>query len=149
MDLKKINRYFAFFVGFFILSFVACEATSSDLPNVDDCENYTYQDCNTTEPLEANLVINFSISSRNKSVVFEVYKGYVDDNNLYFRDTSWESSIEYSVPVNEYYSVMAIYHLDGKTIKVIDGGSIKTHSKKVCDSTCWSVKDLGLNAYIK
>ena len=127
----------------------SCEAESSDLPNVEDCEHYDYKDCNATQPYEASMTINFSITSQNKEVVFEVYKGYVDDNNLFFRDTSTVASLSYYMPVNEYWSVLAIYHRDGKTIKVIDGGKIKVHSKKVCDSTCWSVDDLVLDAVLK
>lgn len=149
MDLKIRSSYLTLVLGMLILSLYACEPINSDFPYIEDCENYDYYDCNTSEPFESNLVLNFTMSSRIKFVAFEVYKGYVDDDHLYFCDTSWESSIEYRVPVDEYYSVMAIYHLDDKTIKVIDGGAIKTQSKRVCDSICWSVNELFLNVYIK
>ena len=132
-----------------LLAFSACNAASSDLPNVEDCENYDYQDCNTVQPYEAKLQINFSITSKIKSVPFEVYKGYVEDNNLFFRDTAYSAFLEYDVPVDNYYTVKAIYQMEGKTLKVIDGGNIKTHSKSVCDSTCWSVNDLNLSVIIK
>ena len=149
MDLRKIRNLLMISIGVFTLSLFACEADSTDLPDVEDCENYDYQDCNTVQPFEAKMIINFSVSSKIKSVPFVVYKGYVDDNNIYFQDTAWDANVEYLMPVDEYWSIMATYKVDGKTIKVIDGGSIKVHSANVCDSTCWSVKDLVLDAIIK
>ena len=126
----------------------SCKSGSSDLPDVEDCEHYDYADCNSVQPFEADVAFNFSISSKNKMVPFEVYKGYVDDNNLYFKDTSWSDRLIYQLPVNEYWSVKAAYKSGGKTVFVIDGGKLKVHSKKVCDSTCWSVDDLELDAII-
>lgn len=149
MDLRKIKTFLVFSITVFVLGQYACKGGASDLPNVEDCENYDYQDCNTIQPFEAKMVINFSVSSKIKSVAFEVYKGYVDDNNLYFQDTAWDASKEYLMPVDEYWSVKATYHIDGKTIKVIDGGNIKVTNANVCDSTCWSVNELVLDAAIK
>ena len=127
----------------------SCDASQSDLPDVEDCEHYDYKDCNTVEPYDAEMIINFSISSKTKYVPFEVYKGYVDDQVLLFRDTSWSDQLSYNMPVNERYSIKAKYKKDGKTIYVIDGGKLKVHSKKVCDSTCWSVDHLELDAILK
>ena len=149
MDITALRNLLVVMATLMTLGLLSCNADSTDLSYVEDCENYNYKDCNTIEPIEASLFINFSISSKIKFVSFEVYKGYVDDNNLYFQDTSWNASMEYQMPVNEYWSVKATYHIDGKTIKVIDGGNIKVQSAKVRDSTCWSVNNLVLNAIIK
>ena len=148
MDLRKIRNRVILGLGIFTLSLFACEEKTADFTAVD-CETYDYHNCNTLRPIEAKMLINFSVSSRIKSVPFIVYKGYVDDNNIYFQDTAWDASIEYLMPVNEYWSIMATYKIDGKTIKVIDGGSIKAHSSNVCDSTCWTVNELVLDAIIK
>lgn len=128
---------------------IACKNDTYDLPYAEDCENYDYYDCNTTEPQEASMFLNFSINSQVEFVVFDVFKGYTDDDNLFFTDSCWTSQIEYYMPVNQYYSVRATYHIDGKTIKVIDGDELKTKSAKVCDSTCWSVNTLDLNLTLK
>ncbi|RLD66969.1 MAG: hypothetical protein DRI84_03630 [Bacteroidetes bacterium] len=143
-------KYVLVFVLFGFLSYLySCERGGADLPNVEDCENYYYEDCNTVEPFEGNLTLIFSINQQVHSVTFEVYKGNVDDGNLFFSDTSWNSSVDYIVPTNEYYSVKATYQVNGKQLHVIDGGSLRKFSRLVCDSTCWAVDDLSLDLSIQ
>lgn len=144
-----IIKFFLLLAFSLSLSLFSCDATRSDLPNVEDCEHYDYIDCNTIEPTEAEVLINFSISTKVKSVPFEVYKGYVDDHDLLFRDTAWSDQLSYYLPVNERWAVKAKYVLNGKITYVIDGGKLFKHSKKVCDSTCWSVDNLELDAILK
>jgi hypothetical protein len=132
-----------------LLALYSCKGSADDLPEVEDCDKYFYEDCNTIQPIEADMTIHFSINTHIKQVAFEVYKGYVDDNHLFFRDTTTNTSVTYRMPVDEYWSVLAIYQRDGKTIKVIDGDKIRVHSKKVCDSTCWSVSNIDLEVELK
>ena len=125
--------------------FVRCAEDRVDLPDVEDCENYDYQDCNTTNPVDAEVKFNFSINKQIHYVSFEVYKGTIDDGTFFFADTAFSSDEYYMLPVDEYYSAIATYHLDGKVVKVIDGGKLRKSSKKVCDSTCWAVNKLSMD----
>jgi len=54
--------------------------------------------------------------------------------------------VTYNMPIPEYYSVRAIYKLDGKTIYTIDGVKMDKKSVQKCDSVCWNDanKDLDL-----
>jgi hypothetical protein len=131
-----------------VTHFFSCKESSVDLPNVENCENYYYEDCNTIEPVEGSVRLNFSINKQIHMVVFDVYKGYVDEGNLFFSDTSWNSNIEYIMPINQYYSVKATYLINGISLKVIDGGELKNYSKQVCDSTCWAADELTLDLSI-
>ncbi|RUA24106.1 MAG: hypothetical protein DSY76_08380 [Bacteroidetes bacterium] len=144
-----IIKFFAVCSFGLTLLLFSCDAVRSDLPNVEDCGTYDYNDCNTIQPTEAEVLINFSISSKVKYVPFEVYEGYVDDQVLRFRDTAWADQLSYYLPVDKRWSVKAKYLQNEKTIYVIDGGKLYTHHKKVCDSTCWSVDKLELNAILK
>lgn len=127
----------------------SCEADDIDLPEVEDCSNYMYEDCNSVEPIDGIARFFFSINEQNSFVVFDVYLGNVDDGNWFFRDTSWNSTVEYVLSVDQYYSVKATYNANGKSLKVIDGGEIRKYSKVVCDSTCWDISELELDISIK
>jgi hypothetical protein len=132
-----------------LLLFTSCEQEKVDLPNVEDCDHYYYEDCNTQEPFESGVRFDFSINRQTHFVVFEVYKGTVDEGSLFFTDTAFDASVTYIMPVNEYYSAIATYQVDGKTIKVIDGGNLVKQGKTVCDSTCRGVNELVLDLSIR
>jgi hypothetical protein len=141
----KIKRVF----WLVLLLFVSCEQNRVDLPDVADCEHYYYEDCNTQEPFEAEVKFLFSINRQTHFVIFEVYKGTVDEGTLFFTDTAVDASVSYIMPVGEYFSALATYQVDGKTIKVIDGGKLIKQGKTVCDSTCWGVNELVLDLSIR
>ena len=140
--------YLSILITVFLLLLFSCKQASSDLPNVQDCENYYYEDCNTIEPIEGSVHLKFSINQKIHSVIFDVYKGYVDEGNLFFSDTSYDSEVDYIMPVDQYYSVKAKYIINGVSLKVIDGGELRKTSKQVCDSTCWATNELKLDLSI-
>jgi len=132
----------------FLFHLYSCTENNTDLPNVEDCENYYYEDCNTVEPIEGSVHLKFSINQKIHSVVFDVYKGYADEGNLFFSDTSYDSEVDYIMPIDQYYSVKAKYIINGVSLKVIDGGELRKKSKQVCDSTCWATNELKLDLSI-
>ncbi len=111
----------------------SCEQTVSE----EDCETYNYYDCTTQEPYSAELKMKFSINKNVRWVAFAIYKGGFDENNVIVYDTAWDSSVIYDMPIPEYYSVRAIYKIDGKTIYTIDGIKMDKKSVQKCDSICW------------
>lgn len=148
MVIKIKYSYFIILLASLSLIY-SCKQDEVDLPEVEDCTSYMYEDCNTVEPIDGIVRFFFSINQHNNYVIFDVYQGNVDDGNLYFRDTSWNSSLEYILPVEQYYSVKATYIVDGNSLKVVDGGKIRTYSSVVCDSTCWGMNKLELDLSIK
>jgi len=47
--------------------------------------------------------------------------------------------------IPEYYSVRAMYQVDGKTIFTIDGVKMDKKSVQKCDSVCWLDSDKNLD----
>ena len=127
----------------------ACTENSVELPDVEDCEHYSYSDCNTVEPVDAPVRFIFTINNQIHHVIFTVYRGTIDEGSVFFTDTTSDSDLDYYLDVNEYYSAIATYEVDGKQIKVVDGGKLVKASKKVCDSVCWNVNDLVLDLSIR
>ena len=121
-----------------IILSTSCNKDSAKYSDVD-CDTYDYSDCQSIEPVETDLKLLFTINKNYSWVPFEIYKGSVDKGELVLRDTAWNSTITYVMPIPEKYSVKAIYELNGQTIYTIDGAKLEATSVPVCDSNCWSV----------
>ena len=126
----------------FILSLsISCEQDISD----EDCDTYGYADCNTEEPFEAELKLNFTINSNNKRVPFQIIDGRVDNGKIIVYDTAETSEIVYVMALPYYYSVKATYKSGDKTIFAIDGVNMKANSIEKCDSVCWNLPTFRLD----
>lgn len=123
-----------------VLLSISCNKNSFDNSDVD-CYTYDYSDCNTSRPYDTELKLLFSINKDFTWVPFEIYKGNVDDGELILRDTAWNSTITYIMPIPEKYSVRAKYERNGQIIYAIDGSKLEATSKQICDSSCWSVDE--------
>ena len=86
-----------------------------------DCETYDYADCNQEEPLTSEMNLQFTIGPNIRWVAFDIYKGTFDKGELIISDTTWSSSLTYTMPTSQYYTVRARYQLDGKTIYIVGG----------------------------
>lgn len=117
--------------------------------SVDDCYDYDYNDCITTEYFTSFIYMDFTIDDVNKKVPYTVYEGSVDNGTIIFQDTTTSSEVilegEFDVP----YSVKAEYKKDGKIINVIDGGTAEKWDQNVCDSVCWHYIDIELDLELK
>lgn len=113
------------------------------------CVDYDYSDCNTVEPTSGLLKISFTINKENSSIPFTIYKGKIENNSVYLRDTTKENYLEIDLPINSYYSVKAEYKSGNKKIFAVDGGEISKKSQNICDSICWKVKDARINLELK
>jgi hypothetical protein len=122
------------FLVILLLSF-ACERIEEG-DGVVQCSE-CYQEKPETGPFNAVVTIN----SENPFVPLVIYRGNVEDNNVEYVDTTWESSYWVEVPVNAYYSVAAEYKVGDKIIFAIDGDKLKTkYTENDCDEPCYYYK---------
>ncbi len=127
-----------------LLFSVSCERISSE----EDCETYGYVDCNTEEPYEAEVTLEFSIKG-NELVPFEIIKGKVEDGTTIVYDTAEISEIVYILEIPQYYTVKATYKNGSTTIFAVDGVNMKARDIQKCDSLCWEMDDFRLDMTIE
>ena len=138
MDLiKKIT----ILIGIATLALMSCDEDVSD----EDCSTYSYLDCNTLEPDEADLILRFTISNNMSSIPFEIIEGTIESGTTIIYDTAKTSEIIYIMPLNQYYTVKATYKNEVKTIFALDGVNMKARSTQKCDSVCWTLPKFELN----
>ena len=133
--------------GLLLGSLSSCR--QSTFYNSQDCTNYNYSDCNTTEPLLVALNIKLTINDENLKVPISIYEGNVDDNVLVLTDTVATSSYSVLLPTDKFYSVKARYKKGTQIIYAIGGDKIKKSHTSVCDSTCWSSEEGNVNVELK
>ncbi len=61
-----------------------CESNYISSP--EDCLNYDYTDCNTSEPSVVPLHIKLSINSENPVVPITIFRGKLENNNIGLMD---------------------------------------------------------------
>jgi len=105
---------------------------------VDDCSTYDYSDCITTKPDSSFITIKFSTSKEQPLAFLKLYRGFIDDNVLIEADSLSEGIHKVLLPVDQYYSVLAIYSNNGDTMIAVDGDKLKIWKVRVCDSICWN-----------
>ncbi len=118
----------------------------NDFYNVD-CE--TYENCLTYEPYDELVKIKVTVNKENEFVPITIYIGDLEENNIYIQDTTNFSVYEIYLPVNKDYTATAKYKKGNQTIIAVDGGNLDTKSTDVCDSICWTVKELELDLWLK
>jgi len=112
-----------------------------DRPMPEDCEEYDYSDCITLKPDFGLLIIKLTSSDTINPTIISVYKGYFEERNLIFSDTTTAYSLIYEMNLNEYYTVTAFYKTPEKDILAIDGDKIRLFEYPVCDSICYVVEN--------
>jgi len=109
-----------------------------------DCQSYNYNDCNTLEPIDANIDLLFTIKG-NQSVPFEIIEGKIEDGKTIIYDTARTSKITYILTIPYYYTVKAEYKIGEKTVYAVDGVDMKAKSTHRCDSICWETPSFKLD----
>lgn len=127
-----MKRLLAFIFLLFVL--FSCERKFEFLKF--DCE-----DCFQEKPEYGPIIIYFSIDDENDSVLYTIYKGNFEDKIVEYADTAFFKEEQIGVPVNQYYSVEAIYIQGTDTIHVIDGDMFKLKREtEQCDKKCYYYK---------
>lgn len=107
-------------------------------------------ECYTDKPDYVYLEINATLNGENPAVPFVVYRGIVEDDQVEFADTLYESPYYLNVKADNMYSVKAIYKKSDATLYAIDGTKPRILlASGVCDSDCYVIKDVTLDVRIK
>ncbi len=144
----RSNGFFLLLVFIFILIiFNSCEQTFVNSP--EDCLNYDYSDCNTTEPTLVPLNIKLTLNDENLSVPLIIYKGKLEENNIIIIDTANSESYNVMLAPDNYYTVKARYISGNDIIYAIGGDNVKKIRNQVCDSICWTTQEGNVNVKLK
>lgn len=136
-----MNRIIYFILFFFVI--FACERNYEFFEL--DCEN-CYQD----KPECGPLIIYFSFDDENDSVSYTVYRGNFESREVEYTGKATFTEEQIDVPVNEYYSVEALYLKNGDTIHVVDGDKFKLKKEtSECDKKCYYFKDGMIDVRLK
>lgn len=127
----------------FVLLAVACERKYEFFEL--DCEN-----CYQEKPECGPLIIYFSFDEENDSVRYIIYRGNFENREVEYTGNAIFTEEQIDVPVNEYYSVEALYLKDGDTIRVVDGDKFKLKKEtSECDKKCYFFKDGMIDVRLK
>lgn len=132
-----------------VMVIITMSCKRSAFYTTEDCANYNYSDCNTTEPLQVSLNIKVTINGENPEVPVSIYEGKVDDNILVLTDTIRTPTYSVLLPPDKYYSVKVRYRKGTSIIYAIGGDKIKKTGTGVCDSTCWTTEQGHVNVELK
>ncbi len=108
-----------------------------------DCDS-----CFSSKPEFGIFQVDLSDKTLDQGVVVKVFKGkytekmQYDDSQIYL-DTAHNTpyAVKDEVPLDEYYSVVAEYIVDGKKYSVVDGDKIRAYSiKNTCNTDCWIIR---------
>ena len=102
-------------------------------------------------PTEGTLTVKVNYNDENPTVPIAIYQGQFEDDNLYMIDTlRGQEKVEYTLPVDRYYSVTATYIKNNNTITALDGDRITLNEDEDdCLGICYSVNDAKVNLKLK
>jgi hypothetical protein len=127
----------------FIIITFSCEGGNSTL-------EVNCAECYINEPDSSDLVVQLLINSVYDSVYLQFYKGNVESGSLSWEGEVFTPTFYHLVPVNEYYSVKALYRRQGKTLIAIDGDRmVSRYMADACDNDCWIIKGGYLDVQLK
>lgn len=133
----------------FLTILVACNSDYKNNWESDDCN---YSDCNTVEPVFADVSVTFTRNEANPSPTIYVKRGFYDNGviiDTIKTDTVSGFWADIMLTVDFQYTFYTKY-IDGKdTIIAIDGGYVRKKSRKECDTICWSVENTMFNIKLK
>jgi len=116
-----------------IILLVSCERLENVTIEGFDCFN-----CYQTRPEWVQLNVSATINSENPWVPLTIYIGNIEDGNIDWIDTTYNSNYWVDVRPDKYYSVKAEYKDGSTTVYTIDGDKIKLkHNTNDCDEPCY------------
>ncbi len=115
-----------------------------------------YCGCNTEEPSDGLLTVYFTRTEEQRSPDILLLSGFYEENQV--MDTiptdtvpAYRNYTAFSVPVDHYYTVVAVYYRDSDTIYAIDGDYLakQRYYDADCDTICWKISGNNLNVKLK
>ncbi len=110
--------------------------------------NYTgpCSDCYEEKPSVGLLTVYVSHSNTHDSIPIKIFKGKLEDEELYLQDTLSESKVDFWVEVGSYYTVVASYNNSDQIILAVDGDKVSVFlDQSNCDEACWRPNDGKVN----
>ncbi len=131
--MRFIHKYFMhLLISGLILGAISCEGINNIIVDCDECEDYELD--------SANLIIYVTTNAENPVVPIVLYRGDVEEGNVDFVDTAYESTHKIYSAMDQFYSVTAEYKVGGKTVIAVDGDKMKIRNEdEACGSPCWIV----------
>jgi hypothetical protein len=145
--MNRIRLIFFLAMGVITISLNSCRQSS--FSGSEDCTNYNYSDCNTTEPFMVGLNIRLTINDENLKVPITIYEGKVEEQLIVLNDTVSVSKYSVLLPAGKYYSVRARYKKGDQIIYAFGGDDIRSIRTTICDSSCWTTEDGNVNIELK
>lgn len=145
--MKTFNILQLVMILFCLIILQSCERTFVSTP--EDCMNYDYSDCNTSEPAVVPMNIKLTINWENPQVPITIYKGKLESRDTILSDTTGSSSYIALLKPDNYYTVEARYISGNNIIYAIDGDNVKKIRNQICDSVCWTVQEGNVNVELK
>ncbi len=137
--MKKILNIVLFLISCSV--FFSCTGDFSEI----DCS-----ECFSVKPLDAELYIDVTLNDKYQEVPVIVFKGKIENGDTVVVDTIYEPRGYIDVPLNEYYSVMAIYKSGNSVTYAIDGDDFNRHKiEGQCDGPCWIIRGGLYNVKLK
>ncbi len=127
--MKKFLKYSVLTLFLITLS-TSCKKTKDDICDIN-------QVCYTEKPDELYIKVELSNSPSSEPIEVKMYKGYLEDGELYNTYSTTESTIYYLMPVGKRYTVTAKYKKGNDYILVVDSEKLTSESYKNCDETCY------------
>lgn len=107
-------------------------------------------ECYTEKPVNADLIIDLSVTDKYPAVPVVIYKGDVEKNDIVYVDTAFATPYYAFVPVNRKYSVKAEYRSGDDVVYAVDGTNLKVQTvTDACDESCYVIENETMDAKLK
>lgn len=108
-----------------------------------DEDPFAPSDCDTQRPSVGPYEVVVSLSAEFPSIPITIYKGVIEDNDIFTVATLTQSTAVYVVLTDTEYAAVAIYVVGLDTVAVIDAARVNTVSTEYRDATCWDAPRKG------
>jgi hypothetical protein len=105
-------------------------------------------ECLNDKPYKVTIKIRITSNSENPTVPITVYLGNIEEGNILVEDIGYDNyykSDNYyyfeKAEFGQYYTVVAKYQSNGRTIRVVDGKMLKVRlDNSSCDRSCYVIE---------
>jgi len=125
--------------AFLLLVFSQCDKRN----NGADC--VTSDDCNTYKYDSGYVYINTSYMDGGAGVPVILYKGYVEDNNILWADTVYETRLTFWLPIKSRYAAEGYYRVGQQLFITLDGKKLKDDTYEDCGTKCYQEPSMSLD----
>lgn len=106
-------------------------------------------ECYQEKPDSADLVIHVTLNDSYSEVPLVVFRGDVENGDIEYVDTAYESPYYLYVPIDKKYSVRAEYKKVNSTLYAVDGTKLKVLLvTEACDQECYVIENEVLHVEI-